>query len=138
MNEYDDIIDHPRYRPKYHTPMTAASRAAQFSAFAALTGYDEEIEETARFTDSRRELTEDEKEQLNKVLYELSERPNENIPVKIIFFKPDSRKSGGAYIEYEGIYRYYNVENNSLVFGDGKEIYLRYIVKADLIDYYSV
>ena len=132
-DDYKDIIDHQGYALKYHTPMSAVSRAAQFSAFAALTGYDEEIAETARLTESSKELTEDETAELNNVLYELSNRPYEDILVRVTYFKPDKRKNGGAYVDYEGVFRYYKVESGSLVFADNSEICINDILKAEML-----
>ena len=64
MSEYDDIIDLPRPKPA-HEPMPMSDRAAQFSPFAALTGYDDAIDETARLTDERIELTEEQRAALD-------------------------------------------------------------------------
>ena len=132
-DEYKDIIDHPGYTLKYHKPMSSVSRAAQFSAFAALTGYDEEIDETARLTETMKELTDDETAELNKVLYELSNHPYENILVRLTYFKPDKYKSGGAYIDFEGIFKYYKAETGSIVFSDNSEIGVKDIIKAKLL-----
>ena len=131
MSRYDDIIDHPRYRLKNHKPMSRRSRAAQFSPFAALTGYEDMISEEARQTGTKRELTDDEKEILNKTLYDLSNRPHEDIPVRLTYFAPDRLKSGGEYVEYEGTFRYFNAEKNCLVFRDGKEVYVDNIISID-------
>lgn len=59
MGKYDDIINLPHYELRYHTRMSMYSRAAQFAPFAALTGYDEQIKETARITRDRIELTDE-------------------------------------------------------------------------------
>lgn len=101
-HEYDDIIHLPHYvspdRP--HMPMT--DRAAQFSPFAALTGYDAAILETARLTDLKRELTEEQKELLGRQLHLLQSRLQEAPVVAVTFFVPDSRKAGGAYRTVSG------------------------------------
>ena len=112
--------------------MSHYERAAQFSSFAALVGYEDMIAEEGRLTDSRKELTEDELTELNKTLYELSNRPNEDISVKLTYFKPDMLKSGGAYVDYEGIFRYYNAENHSLVFKDKSELTVDSIVRISI------
>lgn len=115
MDNYDDIISHERYRLQYHTPM----RAAQFSSFKALEGFEDEIAETARLTDGYHEMTEDELSELNEQLYFLTQNEYTDIEVKLIYFKPDSSKSGGSYTEYNGIFKYFNVETQEMVFTDG-------------------
>ena len=126
---YADIIDMPHQRSKKHEHMSLYDRAAMFSPFAALTGYEDMIGEEARQTGTKREPTEDEAENLNKTLYELSTRPHEDIPVRLTYFKPDMLKSGGAYVDYEGIFRYYNIEKNCLVFKDKTEIFIDSIIR---------
>ncbi len=96
-HEYDDIIDLPHHvsaeRP--HMPMT--DRAAQFSPFAALTGYDAAILETARLTDEKRELSEGQKDAIGRQLAALQLRLKSYPAVTVTYFVPDSRKAGGAY-----------------------------------------
>ena len=77
--------------------MSMIDRAAQFSPFAALTGYDAAIRETARLTDARMELNEDELDHLNLKYQLLLRHLDEDTPVQITYFQPDSRKAGGAY-----------------------------------------
>ena len=105
------------------TPMSASDRAAQFSPFAALVGYDEAVNETARLVESRIELTEDEVNALNdslgRVLDLLS---NELAEVTVTYFVPDARKQGGMYVSKTGMVRIYDGESNALVFTDGTKI----------------
>lgn len=68
MSNYNDIIKHERYILKYHIPQPMQKRAVQFSPFAALTGFDEEIDETARITDIQVNLSEDDTVLLNQNL----------------------------------------------------------------------
>lgn len=99
--EYDDIINLPRHISRKRSPMSIINRAAQFSPFAALTGHDEAVKETARLTDNRIELDEYMKVALNDKLQisirELEKRPK----IKITYFQPDEIKKGGAYIAIE-------------------------------------
>ena len=97
MNNYDDIINHPRPVSKKHPPLSKAQRAAQFAPFAALSGYDGIISETGRLTSEKIEIDEDKIDQINKQLKELAQ--NKNTIADIVYFKPDNYKQGGAYIE---------------------------------------
>lgn len=98
MGAYDDIIDLPHHRSVKHTPMPAKDRAAQFSPFAALTGYGEAIDEEARLTESRIDLDENGREELDRAIMLLREHIHEKPPVKITYFCPDERKAGGRYV----------------------------------------
>lgn len=97
-NRYDDIIDLPRPVSGRHPAMSAHDRAAQFSPFAALTGYGAAIAETGRLTDERVELDEHEKSALNEALLVIKERIAERPVVTLTYFLPDGRKDGGAYV----------------------------------------
>lgn len=127
MDKYNDIRNHDRYRLKYHQPMPVQSRAVQFSPFAALTGYDEEISEAARFTDCCEKLTEDELFQLNQHFQMLLETASEHPQIMITYFEPDRKKVGGMYASYKGQFRFFDEEENKLKFTDGKEISVGYI-----------
>ena len=95
--KYDDIINLPRPVSRNHPPMPMADRAAQFSPFAALTGYDEAVMETGRLTDRKRELNDEEIAALNQKLQFLSEHLEEHPTVTVTFFIPDAKKTGGSY-----------------------------------------
>ena len=96
-HEYDDIINlsHHVSAGRPHMPML--DRAAQFSPFAALTGYDAAIVETVRLTDTKRELSEEQKEVISKQLHSLQRRLKTDPGITVTYFVPDSRKAGGAY-----------------------------------------
>ncbi len=95
---YDDIIHLSRPVSEKQARMSIHDRAAQFSPFAALVGYDAAIAETARLTDFRIELEEGEKAALNEKLRLLMESVKGCPKVKVTWFLPDERKSGGAYV----------------------------------------
>lgn len=95
---YDDILDHPYPFPTDRPRMSRLERAAQFSPFAALTGYEESIEEEARLTESLREMGEEEREALNAALRDLLAEEKDHPPVRVTWFRPDERKNGGAYV----------------------------------------
>ncbi len=101
-HKYDDIINLPHPTSKNHPRMKNIERAAQFSPFAALTGYDSAIKETARITEAHIELDENEKARLNCQIRLLLEKLPTNPFVAITYYVPDSRKDGGAYQTVSG------------------------------------
>ena len=98
MGKYDDIINLPHHISSKHPRLSMEQRAAQFAPFAALTGYGESIKETARLTDTRIELNEEEKEMLNIKLQELKNKISTMPQITITYFVPDVKKTGGEYI----------------------------------------
>ena len=119
MTEYDDIIDLPRPKSK-HEPMPMSDRAAQFSPFAALTGYGDAIDETARLTDARIELSEEERAELDYKQQYLSTL--DSPMVTVTYFVPDSRKSGGAYVTHTGVLKRVDEVESMVVFKDGLRV----------------
>ena len=109
-NDYSDIIDHPHYVSKTRPQMSELERAAQFSPFAALTGYDAAIQETGRLTDERMEIGEEEKAMLDR---------KQQYLLEII---SDKRKSGGAYVSVTGKLKRLDDVERMLVLTDGKKI----------------
>ncbi|MBQ7654128.1 MAG: hypothetical protein IJS17_03550 [Clostridia bacterium] len=96
---YDDIIDRPHHVSERHPQLSKASYAAQFSPFAALTGYDGIVSEAARLTDERVELGETEMCILSAKLQILGDHIKEQPEVELTYFKKDKKKSGGAYLQ---------------------------------------
>ena len=121
-HKYDDIIDLPHHVSERHPRMPMLDRAAQFSPFAALTGYDAAIIETARLTDQKRELTEEQKQEISKGLRELRERIKNDPAVTVTFFQPDDRKSGGAYRTVTGEAKKVDAYLGVLLLTDGTAI----------------
>lgn len=105
MGKYDDIINLPHHESTKHPKMPALDRAAQFLPFAALSGHDAAVRETARLTDSRAELDEIRKEELDVHLQLLREQLVQKPQVSITYFVPDARKDGGTYFTITGIIR---------------------------------
>lgn len=99
---YDDIINLPHPVSQRHPQMPLADRAAQFSPFAALTGLDAALQETARLTDQRITLDEYEQAELDKTLQALREAAPQHPAVEITYFQPDARKAGGQYVTSVG------------------------------------
>ena len=102
MSKYDDIINLTRPISK-HPKLSIDSRAAQFAPFAALTGYDEQVKETARITSDKIILDEDALKKINSKLDFISKNISDNILVNITYFVPDKKKSGGKYINIKGV-----------------------------------
>lgn len=119
MGNYDDIIDLPHHVSETHPPMSRADRAAQFSPFAALTGYDAAVRESARVTEQRIELDEGVKAELNARLNCILEHLPEHPQVSITYFMPDEKKSGGAYRTVTGAVRKLDGFAKTLTLVDG-------------------
>ena len=119
---YDDIIDLPHPTSERHPRMPMVNRAAQFSPFAALTGYDAAVKETARLTDAKVELTEEEKSILDSKLQMLADRIANQPTVKFTYFKPDQKKAGGAYLTVSGIVKKIDGLTGDIVLTDGHRI----------------
>ena len=122
MRNYDDIIN--LARPQYHDlpPMSIHDRAAQFSPFAALVGYDAAVEETARLTDSRREMEQDEINELNRQLSELNDRLSDRPKIRVTYFIRDKKKEGGRYASKVGNARTIDQAQNRIVFTYGESV----------------
>ena len=129
MGKYDAIIDHPHHVSAVHPRMSMLNRAAQFSPFAALTGYGDQIAEAARLTDRRIELTEAEEAEIGRKLGAI-ERGDE---VELTWFVPDERKAGGAYVERSGIIRKVDSYGQSLIFTDGTDVPFQYLAKLEIV-----
>lgn len=99
MSKYDDIINLPYEKSKTHAHMSNSDRAAQFAPFAALTGYEELIRETARVTQKKIILANDKKLEISNELEFIEEHKDEDLDISIIFFVSDKNKSGGKYLE---------------------------------------
>ena len=95
--KYDDIINMSHYISKKHPRMSLENRSAQFAPFTALTGYEDEVEETARLTDKKIELTDERKDIINLKLKTIQEKIYTNPKVTITYFIPDNKKEGGSY-----------------------------------------
>lgn len=122
MGKYDDIINLEYPTPNTRKRMKISERAAQFSAFAALTGYDDAIEETARLTDPKTMLSEDEQNEIGEKLKYLKEKIAEKPFVRIVFFVPDALKSGGRYVTAEGEIRKIREFEKKILLSGGEEI----------------
>ncbi len=131
MNEYDDMLDLPHYEPQRHLRMPRSMRAAQFAPFAALTGYEEAVEESARRTDEKIELDETRIAEIDAALHRLCELPNEAASIE--YFVPDKRKSGGAYVTRKVRIKKVNAQEQQLLCADGTVIPFENIYAITLV-----
>ncbi|MBP3728682.1 MAG: hypothetical protein J6H18_00255 [Lachnospiraceae bacterium] len=122
IEAYADILDRERPLIPGHLSLSRESRAAQFSPFAALTGYEELIEEGARLTEDRLILGEDAAEELNRSLQRLPEIIEGRIVVELVYFEKDPFKSGGHFLSYRGRILKYDPLEGWLKGEEGKKI----------------
>lgn len=133
IHEYDDIINLPHHQSPTRHHMSNYDRAAQFAPFAALTGYGDAVKETERLTEGRVELYEEEKAALDEKLRFVLQNGQQ---ASITYFKPDRKKSGGAYLSAVGNIKKIDGLERILIMEDGTMIPLDDIldIQADLSD----
>lgn len=131
---YADIVDLPRHVSVRRAPMTRLDRAAQFSPFAALTGFDAAIEETARLTDGCIELSDSAVAALNERLCLLAQRLDQEPEITVTYFEPDRLKSGGSYRSITGTARKLDRVHTRLYMTDGTivEFEQMYSISGDI------
>ena len=129
MEKYKDIIDLPHHVSDVYPQMSMINRAAQFSPFAALTGYDDAIEETARLTDSRIELTEAEEDEISRKLGRLQHGDS----VELTWFVPDRRKTGGRYYTETVVIKQIVAVEGKVNLADGRSVEIRDIIEVNTI-----
>lgn len=128
---YDDIINLPHHQSETRPHMSMRDRAAQFSPFRAVSGHADAVEETARLTEKRSELDEDELAVLERRLQNLQAHLDEKPSVEITFFVPDERKSGGAYRTVKGMASGIDLQKRVLKLDNDKYIPLDDIVSIN-------
>ncbi len=116
--QYDDIIGLPHKRSDVYPPMALSDRAAQFSSFAALKGYEEEIAEEGRSTEERPELGEEDLAVLNETFSRLTEKATEHPLVAVTYFEPDPVKAGGAVLTRQAALKKLDLSRRILSFYD--------------------
>ena len=127
MNNYADIINLKRPQSN-HNHLSIESRASQFSPFAALTGYDNEVKETARITDKRIDIDDGLREMLNAKLNYLNDHIKENPNISITYFVKDPKKEGGKYLTKQGIIKRIDTVNEIIKFNDNASISMNDII----------
>ena len=128
-HRYDDIIGLPHHRSAKHPAMSMTDRAAQFSPFAALTGYGAVIAETGRTTEARIELGDEQRDEIDRALRELLASPD--AACAITYFEPDARKVGGQYVTVRGTLRRYDAAEGILLLRDGRRIPVQEILAVE-------
>ena len=118
ITQYEDMLHLPPHTSVLRPRMSNLERAAQVSPFAALTGYEAAIAETARQTDTRAELDENEKALLNEKLQILRKHIDRRPAGTISYFRPDERKAGGAYVRAAGTVQRIDETERRLVLAD--------------------
>ena len=132
MGKYDDILNMPHHVSSARPHMSMHDRAAQFSPFAALVGYDDAVKETSRLTNEKQELTADKIKDLNQKIAFLNEHADKSLEITIEYFVPDEKKSGGKYVTLSGHFRRIDEYNHNMVFVSGEEVTLNDIFKIEL------
>ena len=128
-HSYDDIINLPHHKSNKHPSMSLYARSSQFAAFAALTGYEDAVKETARTTSERIELDEELKFIIDGKLQLLKENISKKEEVTITYFVPDCKKSGGQYVTKIGVIKKFDEINQSIIFLDNSEIPINEIIQ---------
>lgn len=131
-NPYNEIINLPHHTSSTRPRMSAYDRAAQFSPFAALTGYEDAVAETARQTDKKAELDEYRKADLNERLNLIQDTLEEQPEVSITYFVPDAKKSGGAYVTTTGYVKKIDSYKRTLVMCDATKIPIDDILEIEI------
>lgn len=128
---YDDIIHLPHHVSKRHPQMSLYNRATQFAPFAALTGYEEAIIETARLTAPKVDMMEDNQQLLDRKLALLFHSLREQPTVSITYFQPDKKKSGGQYLTVTGVIKSIRDSERVILIADGKRVSIDTIINID-------
>lgn len=127
--KYADIINLPHYVSKKHPRMSMEARAAQFAPFAALAGYEDAVEETARLTEERIEIDEEVKKELNKKLQIIKDQIAKMPEITFVYFIPDEKKKGGRYAKITGNVKKVDEYNQTIILTDKTYIPIKEIIE---------
>ena len=131
MDQYADIINLPHHVSEKRTPMSMIDRGAQFSPFAALTGYEAVIAESARRTEDCIQLSEGSISELDSQLQALRDRIRERPWAAYTCFQPDERKAGGSYVRISGCLKKYDAQETCLILDQGEKIPIESIISIE-------
>lgn len=129
VDNYEDIINLPHHVSLRHPQMNALSRAAQFAPYAALTGYGDAIDETARVTDEKIEIDEELKKELDRKIQIIKEKIKELPQITFTYFISDMFKQGGSYILVTGNVKKIDENDESIILTDGSKIKIDDIIE---------
>lgn len=129
MGKYDDIINMPHHVSTKHPRLSMEQRTAQFAPFAALSGFEDAIDETSRITEDRIELNEEEKLKIDNILQKLKNEISKRPKATITYFVPDIRKSGGEYLTKIGNLKRIDEFRQLIIFEDKTEIPIKEVVE---------
>ena len=126
--QYDDIINLPHHISKKHPQMSLYARSAQFAPFAALTGYEEAVKETAKETNERIDIEDELKSILDGKLQIILEQIKNHPEISITYFIADSKKNGGEYVTVTGLVKKVDLYNQYIYLIDYTEIPINEII----------
>lgn len=130
--KYDEIINLSHYEPKYHKRMSKSQRAAQFSPFSALTGYDEMVKEIERLTKDKIIISDDEINVINEKLNYLIQNKMLDSYVSITYFVKDLKKDGGKYYKYNGKIKKIDNMNKKITLNTLEKVSIDDIINIEL------
>lgn len=125
---YDDMIHLPHHVSRTRPQMSMVNRAAQFSPFAALTGYDEAIQETGRLTDAQIVLDEDAKAAIDMKLRVLADAISTRPAIAVTYYRPDAKKDGGAYVYVIGMVKKIDEVEKMILLTHGEKIAIEDVI----------
>lgn len=129
IEKYKDIINLPHHVSKKHPQMSLYERSAQFAPFAALTGYEDEVEETARLTSMKIDIDDEVKNELNRKLNIIKNKIYTRPQIKLTYFIPDLKKEGGKYETVNGVIKKIDEYNNYIILQNNATIKI-----SDILD----
>ncbi|MDY4755576.1 MAG: hypothetical protein SO355_09620 [Candidatus Faecousia sp.] len=133
-HDYDDILHLSRPVSVRHARMSMVDRGAQFSPFAALVGYEQVLQESARLTQEETFLDESSKELLDRKLRFLADHLGQVGQVRFLCYRPDERKSGGSFLRLEGSVKKIDLYRRRVVLADGQEFAIEDIRSIDGVE----
>ena len=131
MDDYSDIINHPHHVSKRRQQMPMSERAAQYSPFAALTGYGDVIQEAGRFVGEKTLLDEETLKLLDLKFQMLADHMDEKPVVTFTIFVPDEKKAGGAYTDIVGAIKKVDIFQRMITLDNGMQIPMENIVEIE-------
>lgn len=130
-HKYDDIINLEHHVSTKHSRMSLENRSAQFAPFSALTGYEEAVKEEARITESRIDIDEEAKIEVNEKLNYIMKHLDKNIIVSVTYFEKDKKKQGGSYKTIKGIIKKIDDSRKTIEMQTGEIIKIEELKKIE-------